>query len=267
MVSINSNQNNKITLTPADRVFVDFVQNRITMYGEIPYSLPEPMIIDIIKSSAKYFYKYYANAWERSYYYIKVQDILNVVGVSNFQTISVKVDPRIRIVDKVFESNSSGGRYSYDDGDIFATGTVAGSSANRPELTGINNNLYLLEHAVKMVEQRAYDNIFSAGFPFDFTQATHELILKRKPSTESIVLSVYKDIDIQALYNDSFFERHVLANAKKELKRKIGSHTIELPTGATINVDEICNNLEDAEKVEDLVKAASGVGDIIFKRK
>ena len=57
-----------------------------------------------------------------------------------------------------------------------------------------------------------------------------------------------------------------MANTKKELKRLIAGHTFNLPGGVTVSADEICNNLDDAENVENLIKSSSGVGDIIMKR-
>jgi hypothetical protein len=41
---------------------------------------------------------------------------------------------------------------------------------------------------------------------------------------------------------------------------------MQLPGDATLNVDELCNNTEDAEKVEEILKQAGGVGDIIIYR-
>lgn len=267
MISLNTpNQNNKLALTIQDRAFVDLIQNRITMYGEIPYSLPELMIVDLIKSAAKLFLQYWHGATETSFYRLENYDIKQYAGTDKFQTLSVKIDPRIRTVRAIYETNSNQGRYSYDDGDKYETGTIAGASANRPELNGINNNLYLLEFAIKMTEQKAYDNIFSSSLPFDYSFETNTLLFKRQPTGTSIVLKVAKAVHIHQLYNNTFFERYVIANAKKELKRKIGSHTIELPGGATLNTDEVCAGMDDAETVEGIIKASSGIGDIILKR-
>lgn len=267
MISLNSsNQNNKLSLTPKDRDFVDLILNRITMYGEIPYSIPELLVVDLIKSSFKFFLQWSPAAVETSYYRIANSDLIHYAGTDNFQMLTVQIDPRIRTVWTIHQTNTSQGRYSYDDGDKFETGTIAGASANRPELTGINNNLYLLESAVKMVEQKAYDNMFSSGLAFDYSYETNTLLLKAKPTGSSMVLKVSKAVHIHNLYANSFFERHVIAKAKFELKRKIGGHTVTLPGGATLNADEICAGMDDAEKVEDLVKAGSGMGDVILKR-
>lgn len=269
MITVN-NQNqgyqpNSVSLSPRDREFINMVLNRITMYNQIPYTLPEMMIVDLIKSAAKYFYKYYSNALKQSYYYIESKDIHQYAGDGDYRYISIVVDHKIRNVMEAHEVNSKLRAWSYQDGDRFSTGTIAGMSVNKPELIGIDNNMYLIEYAVKMVEQRAYDNMFQTKMPISFSYETHELLFKRKPAYSAIVLKVLKCVNVEDLYNDTFFERYIIATAKRELRRKIGSHTIELPGGVTLNTDEVCN-IEDIEKVEDIIKLSSGVGDIILKR-
>lgn len=256
----NISSNDK--LAPQDRAFVDTIINKITLFGQIPYSIPEKMIVEVIKSSARHFYKYYSNSWKQSYYYINKQDIINYLGSDNFVTLSLEVSPRIRIVKEIYEANVTGPTSM--SAATYQTAKVG--SQNDMYGTSINNNLFIVETAVKAVESRAFDNIFSSRLPYDFSPATHELILKRNP-INNIILDVYADNDISCLYNDTFFERHVLANTKKELKRLIAGHVFELPGGVTMSADEICNDIDDASKVEELIKAGGGVGDIILRRR
>lgn len=253
----NTNQ-----LSPIDKTFVDIIKNKITLFGQIPYNIPEKMLIEVIKSSARYFYKYYSNAWRQSYYYIKKDDIIEYVGTDNFVTSFITINPRIRIVKEIYEANISGPTSM--SAAMYNTAKIG----NQNDMYGsvVNNNLFILETAVKSVESRAFDNIFSSRLPYDFSPATHELILKKKPKG-NIILDVYADNEISCLYNDTFFERHVLANTKRELKRLLAGHVFQLPGDVTMTADEICNNIEDSEKVEDLIKSGSGVGDIIMKRR
>jgi len=257
-----TNTNNQSSLNQIDRNFVDTIINKITLFGQIPYSIPVPMVVEVIKSSARHFYKYHANAWKKSYYVIKQQDILKYAGTDNFQYLGLTVNPKIRIINEIYEANVS---------DITSISGAMYDSAKYGEKTdsygaSVNNNLYIIEATVKMVEARAMDNMLSSRMPYDYSTNTHELLLKRAPKAD-LVLDVYMDNEINSLYNDSWFERHVLAGCKKELKRLIAGHTFNLPGGVTVSADEICNGIEDIEKIEDLIKASSGVGDIIMKRK
>lgn len=285
MISINNqnNRQNEIALSTKDRAFVDYVHNTITLYGEIPYSIPERAIVDTILKSARFFFEYYDNAWIESFYILRKKDIiqhLTIPNLSGFNQISVILPENIRIVRGLSRFTGGLGVSESDfyqplaggiDSQGLLSGTSSALSANLGSnfgtmgLAGINNNLYLLENVVKMVENAALSSVFKKGIPFRFNNEAHQLIIKQTVK-EDLILNVYRDIEIHHLYNNTFFERHVLANCKKILKRKIGGHTIELPNGATLNVDEICDNLEDAENVENIIRASGGVGDIIVKR-
>ncbi len=260
MINIQ-NQNNGDDLSQIDRNFVNTIVNKISLFGQIPYSIPVPMIVEVIKSSARYFYKYHANAWKLTYYKIELTDIIQFAGSDNFTYLGLTVSPRIRVIKEIYEANVTSTTSiissMYDTAKYNQKNDMYGST--------VNNNLFIIEASVQMVESRAFDNLFSAKMPYDYSSNTHELILKRKP-TASLVLECYADNDISSLYNDAWFERHVVANSKKELKRLIAGHTFNLPGGVTVSADEICNNLEDATDVENLIKAGSGIGDIILKR-
>ena len=265
----DNNTNNNIQLTPADSRFVNFVMNKVTVNGMIPYKIPQQTIVDVIISSAKLFYQYYPGAVEKSFYIIGHEEIMNYAGIEKFQNLSVAIDPWIRVVYEIYETNLNFTRTISSSIDDFANyGVGSGTDRFGGELYGINNNMYLIEAAVKMVEQKAFDNMFKAKIGFSFSQATSTLLLKRSPDSRSgsLVLKVEKDCDIQRLYSNTFFERHVIAKCREALKKIIGGHTTPLPGDVQVNVEEITAGIEDAEKVEEIIKASSGIGDIIFKR-
>jgi hypothetical protein len=132
-------------------------------------------------------------------------------------------------------------------------------------LAGINSSLYIIEAVCKLVEGQAMESILNKGLPFSFNNSTHSLTFM-SDIQHSLLLECVCNVHIENLYNDDLFIRHVIARVKQELRRKIGSHTIQLPGDVTINVDELCNNIEDVEKVEELLKQASGIGDILLYR-
>lgn len=266
MISVNQIKPEEI-ISPKDHEFIDFVNNRITIYGQIPYTVPEKLIVDLIKSSAKYFYTHYDNSWYKTYYLIKKSTIKQFIGNDGEQALALRVSPRIRIIKKIhsqFDSNyfkpirSGGNNFG---GNI----TTNLGSQNIGGYFGVDNHLYGIEQSAQMSEISVLNAVFKESIAFSFTDETGILILHRNPPS-NIILSCYCDIPIHNLYKNSFFERHVIASVKKELKRLLGSHTFELVGGTIINAEEICAGWEDMEKVEDLIKAGSGIGDIILKR-
>lgn len=270
---IKGNPNNDLTsnktfnpysINESDSLFINLIQNRITGYGQIPYTVPTNLIIDVIKSSAKYFYQWYPLALHHSFFAIKTSDVIKKTGYVDFTKSSVKLNKRIKVILKIHEAINYLGRA--DDFNAFDTQNVISGSALQTNGSGIDNNMFLIENAVKMVEISAIQQMFKTIVSFRFNMYTHELIFKKMPTANSVVLDCLVCNDITALYEDIFFERHVIANVKRELKRIIGTHTIPLPGGATLNVEELCNNIEDAENIEEKLRAMNGTGDIISQR-
>lgn len=273
-VIINHNPNNSgnssFELSQADRQYVEIIDNRLTMFGQLPYTVPEKMIIQQIKQAALYFYRNYFNATQKAFFYIKNEDLILYsethfpdMWMDGFRGCMVSIHPSIRVVSNIWETNKErefGVNELIENLQYGVNPAYYGQS-----LLGINQNLYITEAACKMVEQATIQTVFGESIPFDFNPLTHKLMIS-KELKRSIVLECEKDVDIQNLYNDDLFDRYVYGLCKRELKRMIGSHTIPLPGDAQLNIDEICNNLDDIEKVEDIIKNGSGLGDIIMMK-
>jgi hypothetical protein len=268
-----SNQSNgALRLTEADREFVDRVNNRITVFGQIPYTVPEQMIVAMIKASARYFYKFDSKTWARKTIYIRSDTIKRYIddvqddSSSNAKisgssvSFGIQLTKDIILVRGVTEMKAYRAQELTEAMDLTTYGGTAGA-------IGINNNLFVIERACVAQERKVFDSVFKSTIVYDFTPGTGFLtIFNKSHEGLSLMLDVEKAVAIEYLYNDSYFERHVIACVKRELKRVLGGHVFELPGGVTMNADEICNNLDDAEKIEELLKQGGGVGDIIMKR-
>jgi hypothetical protein len=264
---------NEVKLSASDKEFIDRVNNRITIFGQIPYTVPEKMIVELIKSSARYFYKFDAKTWSRKTIYITAPNLqrwLDDVAVTNQPNLNalsghstnfgVQLTNDIMVVRGVREMQTIRDNELTQAMDLTTYGGTAGA-------IGINNNLFIIERACVAQERKVFDAVFKSTIIFDYSPATHFLtIFNRTHHGLSMILDVEKAIPVDYLYQDSYFERHVIASCKRELKRLLAGHVFELPGGVTMNADEICAGSDDAEKVEELLKNAGGVGDIILKR-
>lgn len=277
MLTINRNSTDT---NPIDNEFIDRILNILTLYNSLPYTIPRKMVEEVIKSSARYFYCNYDGAWRQSYQLVTKQSVeenlqtlygsyTNLNNVTHGEyALSIRLSPRIRIVKEIFRAEASS-KNIFED--ALKTEYTTENSSNRGSYGGfgINNStidrhLFLLQNITKMVEINNLMAISNRPFPFSYNTESNMLLLKDRIDTP-LILHCYIDNDINQLYNNTLFERHVIGCAKRELKRLIGSHTIELPGNVTLNPDEICNNLEDIERVEEIVKNSSGIGDILFK--
>ena len=162
-----------------------------------------------------------------------------------------------------YNNDSSNSEFDYSYG--VSSPIYYQSSPYGQTLIGINQMLYTTNYAVRLVEQTNMQSIFFQSVPFNFNIITKRLTI-HKDIEKSFVLRCIVDIQLQYLYEDEQFQEYVIAKTKKELKRTLGSHTIELPGGATMNVEEICNDLDVIETIENDLKQASGVGDILMIR-
>jgi len=249
-----------IELEAQDRYFIDKIQNRITSYGQIPYTVPEKLIIELTRESARYFYRYYYRATETLMYRLPKEEILRVddktIDFANFKGYGVFLPGFVNVVQEVYLSNVP---------NIATTMEILTGAQFSQQSRGINNSLYIIENACRLIEQQNLRSIMGTTVTFFYSNITHRLMIYTEVK-ETLMLKCLCNIDIQMLYDDDLFIRHVVATTKRELKRVLGGHTQMLPGGVTLNPEEICNNIEDAEKVEDILKSSSGVGDIILQR-
>lgn len=251
----------KIELTVADRQFVQLIDNMITAYGEIPYTVPTKLIIAVIKDSARLFFHYHLTATRRAFYRITVADIMefaknydsNVIGEVGY---FVYLPTNIQVVRDIYETDKPASVVPKDVSEYSRTSTVGQQ--------GINVDMYRIEGVVKTVEEAAVNTVSSDSVPFTFSKLDNHRLSIGKKLEQNIILDVLCNVDIQSLYNDGLFIRHVIGCTKRELKRIIGGHTKPLPGGVTLNVDEICNNLEDIGTVESIIKSGSIMGDVIL---
>lgn len=272
-VNINSSQ---IELDDNDIQFLNLIQNRITAYGQIPYQVPQPLIIELIKESAIFFYKHYWAASETVWGCLEKKYITKFTTDNGESTenpvvsYGVKLPASVKNVIEIYQrgDNISQGGISYQSASNamqLLNRQYSMSSTGGFSLVGINNYLYQTEAVTHLVEDNVYQSCCSTMVPFNFNIYTKNLLIHQEIKKD-FVLKYVKNIHIHYLYNDDLFIRFVIARCKQELRRIIGSHTINLPGDVTLNVDDICDGTEDVETVTELIKNGSGIGDIILWR-
>ncbi len=258
-----------IELCAEDSQYVMWLNNRLTLYGQLPYTIPQRMITSCIISCARTFYRMYYLARESAWMIIRKDD-LKAYSNEHFPHLkrqgfignAVKLHPSIRVVKSVIMCNRNDSVTAMEILDNLQYGV--NPQYYGQALIGINNNLYITEAVCKMVEMTAMESIIGEAMPYSFNALTSMFVLERD-TDQDVAIEVEKDVPVQRLYNDDLFDKYVFACCRRELRRLIGSHTIQLPGETTLNVDEVCGNYqEEIQAVEDTLKAGSGVGDIIM---
>ena len=81
MLEINGGYTNPSTyLNEVDREFIERIENKLTVYGTIPYTVPQKLIIEMIKESALKFYRNsYAPSQQDVWYRLPYSEIISFV--------------------------------------------------------------------------------------------------------------------------------------------------------------------------------------------
>jgi hypothetical protein len=257
-------------LDPQDRDFINLVQNRITGYGQIPYSVPEQLIIDIIRECAKYFFRYGSFRYGQTVWgCLSKDDIKSYTSPNTIISYHCKLPPFIINVIEIYERGNNlapsdmlqqFANNSYSSYSSYSMSATGGFSQ-----VGINSNLYVTEAVARLVMDNVYQSCCTTMVAFDFNIVTKDLLIHHEIKKDLVVKYV-TNIHLHNLYEDELFLRYVIAKCKRELKRVLAGHTIELPGGVTLDSEAICDNIEDIELVETNLKESSGIGDIILWR-
>lgn len=262
---ININRQPNIQLSEADNQFIELIQNRITSYGRIPYNIDKRLVVDVIKECARAFYKYSWRATQKSFWALTKEDIEQsneIAGQLHEISYIVTLNPRIRNVMKAYETNVDIDNDITPQALIDTVQLLQRSAPYGQSIIGINNNMYIMEATCRMVEKTVFNSVYRVSVPTNYNILTKKLYIHRALEND-LVLECISDVDIQILYNDEQFFRYTNSKCQAEMKRVVGGHEIELPSG-TINVETLFPDAEEWKEIETALKAGSGIGDVLL---
>ncbi|AFF28261.1 gp263 [Sphingomonas phage PAU] len=261
-----------IQLTEADYSFMTFIQSEISEDGQIPFEYPLESMPKVIKKCALFFYTEYDLAVQEEWLMIKYSDIRDT---NQNQSIRLPDDIQNVYELKVINQNSCmacgnmakfapWGMLSYMSGPM--NGSYSSISRQRSTMF---NNLYdremgFQEGLIRMFEVQQYESLFTKGVRFNYNQNTHKLLIQGAYNGD-LVLSVFKRIPPEDLYNDRLFIEYVTAACLMRVKRIINSFDFQYPGNVKLNVDEITADAKERfDKVEDYIKETSNGSDLIL---
>jgi hypothetical protein len=256
----------QVDLSAADIQFVNRLTNRLTSFGRLPFKPDKRMIVQVMIESARFFYRYYHGSTTRKFFRLTKESVANFWDSEQPNTRMgrwVKMPSNINVVQEIYQVDKNNPATSQEL--INNIQLLQRSAPYGQSILGINNSLYIMEAAAKMVEETNFQSIYGTPVAFKYSRLEKVLQLFEEPSYD-MVLETLANVDIQYLYNDDLYFRHVLAVMKSEERRVPGAFTADLPGNVQLNIEQVFNNIEDQEKVEDMIKNSSGIGDIIMFR-
>ena len=224
-----------------DELIAD-INDELTYSGMIPYTLPKKEIERIIKIDSNYFYDNWRHA-VKSQYLLLPKEMFRTNEFKNGRTIQLP-----DCVAFVTDCKEASG------GSIFAT-----VDRDFSEQKFIGSEIYLTPFMGESIMYRTIMFSFldlTRGMILDTIAYDHNKndnslgIVGRTPKVD-VVLKVLKKIDVDKLYEDELFQRHVRARAKVRLAHMLQTFNYQLPGDVTINYQ---NMVATAEKEMDEVK-------------
>ena len=222
------------------------INDEITFSGMLPYSLPDKELKRIIKIDADFFYDNWRHAVEPKYILLP-QEL--------FKSEEFKRTREIILPDCV--------QFCYDvkeakGGSIFAT-----IDRDFAESKFIGSEIYLTPFMGESIMYRTIMFSFldlTRGMildtiAYDYNKNTKKLgILGHSPKVAAVA-SVHKKIELDKLFNDELYLRHVRAHAKVRLAHMLQTFNYQLPGDVTINYQNMVTTAEkEMEEVKQMLK-------------
>lgn len=234
-ISINNFSTHQITLNNEDRLFIEKVNNRLTLYGQLPYTIPEKLIVEIIKESALYFYRmgywrsqqtaffrlpkkeiieFMENAGKGSHinepicedypdcdhqtHHIHPEEIGTKHGLDtrNIRGRGIKLPSYINAIRDIYQVNKD----NYSQEEIFNSSAEYfysnRASSYGSSLQGINQNLYIYEVTAKIQEQAVWQSVMGTSVPFTYNNTMHTLIIHKELAESDVSLMLYCECNV-----------------------------------------------------------------------
>lgn len=206
------------------------VTGEITASGSLPYSIPERESNRIIDQALNWFWVNYGPAVETQFY---------VIQKDWFKDPEFKKTRSLLLPDcvvSVFEVKEmmGGGRLGSVDADF---------SDNRLIASELFLSPFQSDDLVLRTAQYSYWDLTQAfileRIGYDYNRNTHRLKIVGRDPKKNVFIQTYAKIEENKLYDDWFFQRYVIAQAKISLGRILGTFKFNLPGGIEVDASGI----------------------------
>jgi hypothetical protein len=222
------------------------INDEITYSGMLPYSLPEKELKRIIHIDALFFYDNWRYAIESKYL---------LLPKALFKTPEFKNGRQILLPDCVqfmveLKEAKGGSIFASIDRD-FSEGKFMGSEVFLTPFMG-ESIMYrtIMFSFLDLTKGMILDTI-----AYDYNKNTKLLgVVGRTPKVDAVA-KVFKKIEIDKLYDDELYQRHVRAHAKVRLAHMLQTFNYQLPGDVSLNYQNMVATAEkEMEDVKVMIK-------------
>lgn len=235
--------------------FLAEVQQELTVSCALPFSVPTPELVRIIKYAAKWFYKKYEYSVQERYYVIPQENFKKIPTFKQYGTIKLpdciySIIGVRQVADgfSLYNPLKSMPDFSLEKvlfKDIY---TIDGSTEALMYATVYQYWIDLASH------------VLFHPISYNYNTNSKELVFLGEVPQNDVVLTVYEELPLGYLMKDEIFFRYVCAKAKTQLSRILGTFAFNLPGGITVNYDLLRSEGQEAlEKIEEEIKTDEGM--------
>lgn len=233
--------------------FIQEVRDELTVSCSLPFSPPVKDIVRIIKYAEKWFHKKYEDSVEERYYRIPESSF----GDANFkQSRTVIMPSNIYSIIGVAKANEGFGTYE-------PFRNMADFSLEKALFKNINDISQSSEALMMYVAYESFidlnRHLLNHPVSWKFNRNTRELFIAGEIPTSDLILTTLNVIPLESLMCDEIFFRYVVAKAKTQLGRILGTFEFQYAGGVTINTDVYASEgKEELDKIEEELKGDEG---------
>ena len=237
--------------------FLRNVTQELTVACQLPVNIPKKEIIRIVHEAKKWFYKNYEYSVEEKFMLINSTTWTS----QEFKTFSeVTLIDEVYSVHSVFEigrdsGESAVGRLFNNDPDFSIRRYMAGSQGGKIGMASDQLMHYVVAESFYDMTRHILINKMSYAFNF----LTHKFRFLGELPKNHVILQVYTKIDDCSLFDDDYFFRYVVAQAKMQLSRVLGTFNYNLPGNITVNYDLIrSEGTDELAAIKEDIKSEEG---------
>jgi hypothetical protein len=206
--------------------FIKEINDELSQDCQIPFQIPKRSLMRTIKYARKYFYKVYEYSVEEAWIFLPR---------TNFETDLYKQKKKVYLCDEVqsvFEVYRLNGVGILGD---FSIGRLSAQEIFRRQYYAYEGGGALDYFLIKQVYFDWMKTMLVTPITFDYNFNTNGFTVMGEDPKADLALKCYVSIPDEDLFKDELFFRYVVAHAKVNLARILG--TIRMPLGGDAEID------------------------------
>jgi hypothetical protein len=243
--------------------FINEVQQELTVACQLPYSIPKKELARIVDRAKKWFYKNYEYAVQEKYLALRPESY-NAEGSEFQKTGEVTMPSSVFAVNAVFQlhrfSGEDGGfsnwSFNSSDTDFALDKWIYNAYYGGGEGIASENLMYFVINEMFVdYARQALQNMMS----YNYNYLTYKFRFMGEKPIYTVIFQVFEKIPDCDLYQEEIFFRYVVAEAKLQLARVMGTFNYNLPGNITINYDLYqSEGRDELERIKQEIKDDEG---------